>query len=72
MHKPILTLLICILCVPAISAQKKLPKNKSLMKQSVDLPKLIDKIKAKHIERKGNEVYKAIILYGPLHKPIKH
>ena len=36
MHKPILTLLICILCLTVSQAQKKLPKNKSLIKQSVE------------------------------------
>ena len=36
MHKPVLTLLICILCVTVSQAQKKLPKNKSLIKQSVE------------------------------------
>ena len=36
MNKLFLTLLICLLCVPVISAQKKLPKNKSLIKQSVE------------------------------------
>ena len=36
MHKLLLTLLICILSITIISAQKKLPKNKSLIKQSVE------------------------------------
>jgi len=36
MHKPILTLLICILCLTVSQAQKKLPKNKLLIKQSVE------------------------------------
>jgi aminobenzoyl-glutamate utilization protein B len=36
MHKPILTILICILSVTIISAQKKQPKNKLLIKQSVE------------------------------------
>ena len=36
MHKLILTILICILSVTSISAQKKLPKNKLLIKQSVE------------------------------------
>ncbi len=36
MHKLLLTLLICILSITTISAQKKLPKNKSLIKQSVE------------------------------------
>ena len=36
MRKLILTILICILSVTTFSAQKKLPKNKSLIKQSVE------------------------------------
>jgi len=36
MYKPILTLLISILCVTVSQAQKKLPKHKSLIKQSVE------------------------------------
>jgi len=36
MHKLLLTLHICILSVTIISAQKKLPKNKSLIKHSVE------------------------------------
>jgi len=36
MHKLLLTLLICILSITTISAQKKLPKNKLLIKQSVE------------------------------------
>lgn len=36
MHKLLLTLLICILSITIISAQKKLPKNKSLINQSVE------------------------------------